>query len=150
MRHIPNMFSQIGVFLHYVFSLLLSKILSSRTKRIMFISSLYAYIKQIQNPDEEIALKLNQVMCLSSREDALMLPMALSKYIWRNGASIHCSTEEVQMNQLSDALRRVDSLAQQRIISEQVIQNTPQWLQYGSHRRMRYDLMELFKNIKVA
>lgn len=150
MRHIPNMFSQVGVFLHYVFSLLLAKLLSSRIKRMMFISSLYAYIKQIKTPDEEIALKLNQVMCLSSKEDALMLPMALSKYIWRNGGNIHCSTEEVQMDKLSETLRRVDSLAQQRIISEQVIQNTPQWLQYGSHRRMRYDLMELFKTLKVA
>jgi hypothetical protein len=64
---------------------MLDKHLPRRTKRLLFLASFFASVKDEKEPsfDDPALQKLNQLMRLSNTDSALKLPVHLSRVIWR-------------------------------------------------------------------
>lgn len=129
----------------------LNTLLPDRIKRMIFISSLAAHIKEVSNPDKVLIGKLNKLLELSSSDGALKLPMSAHQRIWHNlePNTIYASTRQSDspLTSLSELQSHRLPPQQLRIVSEQIIKFTPDWLRYGSNRQIRSDLMRLFSNM---
>lgn len=101
------------------FTSLLGTKLNERSKRMIVLASLFAktYNGESGEIDIEIARKLNELLHLSNADSGIMLPIQLSRFIWKDGVS----TIDLQGADLDIKIRE----AAQRI-SNQV----PQWLRY--------------------
>lgn len=126
---------------------ILGKILPNRIKRLIFISSFIAHIKNTQNPDKDLLTKINTLFSLSSDADAMMLPIKLQQRIWHTVA-----LKEVLQDKsiVVDDVGQISSYKfvkpQIRTLSEDIIKIIPKWLKYGSNNQIRSDLITVFKN----
>lgn len=60
------------------------RVLPERTKRLMFLASFSAHLKETNEMSGELLHKLNKMFELSVDDNALKLPVHLSRAIWRN------------------------------------------------------------------
>ena len=125
------------------------KILPNRIKRLIFLSTFIAYIQGSDKPDKELACKINQLLSLAHRDNAILTPPILQKKIWSN-----IIPRDKVIGEAGIALRELTEVAgievytaQARYISNRIIDNIPQSLRYGSNRRIRHDLMTLLINL---
>ena len=123
--------------------------LPRRVKRMIFLSSLLAYIQGNHKPDEELVNKLNQLLHLSNSAKSAMVPPLLNERIW---ADVVSRTEPVGntgivLAKLSEMPRATIVTSQARILSDNIIRKSPQWLRYGTTNQMRADLVKLLVNV---
>jgi len=116
---------------------MLGQHLSERTKRILFLASFSAQLKDPSEFDDEMRHKLNQMLELSSDDNALKLPVHLSHAIWRNrpfelGVRLSLKNESVQ--------------ERAHLLGKKVMEAMPKWLRYGDDKRMLGDLEQLLRN----
>lgn len=112
---------------------LLNGALKPKTKRQMFLASLAALFKGSDTFDRETFEKLNKALALSeSDENALGVPVVLSKAIWHGKTSVEIAGTDVMQGEISEAR------AQQ--IVNQVMSMVPSWLRYGKEGEMEKDL----------
>lgn len=131
-------------FARRLFHCVLKSTVPNHTKKILMLSSVAARIRDTTDPDMEIAAKLNHVLALSNDDAALLLPMQLSRRIWSNPIQINCSTkDEKEFKDLNDFHSMPLSSTQIRIVSDQIVKNTPSWLRYGSNREMKKDVLQV-------
>ena len=123
---------------------LLKKILPAAIKRLVFLSSLAAYVRDVKNPDQEMLEKLNEVLMLSSDPQALKLPMQINSVIWGK-----FNMDDIKV--IGDQKHSSDSLSmsglqrsQTRIMANRLIDYMPEWLRYQSKEKMRQDIYRLF------
>jgi len=115
----------------------------------IFLSSLLAYIQGNHKPDEELVNKLNQLLHLSNNAKSAMVPPLLNERIW---ADVVPRTEPVGntgivLAKLSEMPRATIVTSQARILSDNIIRKSPQWLRYGTTNQMRADLVKLLVNV---
>lgn len=124
----------------------LSLVLSSKTKRLIFIATLFAGIKNITELDKRSLQKFNELLKLSEIDEAIGLPMMFGNSLWRRKLpeGIFVVYQKRAVLQLSEVDNNNLSQAQLRIVANTIINQTPGWLMYGSRRTMRVDLMQLF------
>lgn len=114
------------------------KNLSSRMKRIVFLTSLPARLKETNKFDDETLTKLNRVMSLGKRSDALEISIFLSKAVWcGQGAK-----EILGTTTPANALAAAPSPG----IVANIISNMPSWLRYGDDEEIKEDVMQLLKS----
>lgn len=115
--------------------------LSERTKRLIFLASFSARIKGQTNFDSETLHKLNKVMALASNDEAVRLPVHLSRAIWR-GRTIHEIADQAVLSASFDK-ERLQQFA------SRVLEAMPKWLRYGSDDVIRDDLAKLLTHRSV-
>lgn len=123
--------------LHNWFTLQLGK-LPNRTKRLIFLASFSARVKEAQVLDNDTLKKLNEIMNIAGSEDALKLPVQLSKAIW-DGQTVFAQCRPLhQQGPLQEPT--MQDLVQQ-------IKNAmPKWLHYGREGDVEADLTRLLQH----
>jgi hypothetical protein len=116
--------------------------LPRRTKRLVACASLGAYIQGSTFLDDAAIARLNTLMTLGRDNQALKLPVMLSKVIWDGKVKkINLGqTEEIDAFQSFTLTRRVSDY----------LQAMPSWLRYGEETTIRRDLEKLFANFQTA
>lgn len=137
---------------NFSFSLLtrktLCKILPSNVKRLIFISSITGYLRGIQTPQSALAERLNKLMHIGTRSNSLLFPIFISSSIWSDfDPDKKLKEKGLDFSQVINPKDNHVSMKELRILSNVVIENSPEFLRYGSKKEMRGDLIHLFKNI---
>lgn len=112
----------------------LSKLISTHGKRIIFITSLYFQVVQLERLKADALSKLNSMMNLAANEQALQLPAALRGIVW-NHTTIG---EELSVELLDQEI----STERAHLLSERVVELSPSWVRYN-RRDMLSDVFDL-------
>lgn len=124
------------------FSRILGRVLSKKTKRMIFLASLTAFIKDIHEPDAVMLAKINEMFSLSENNEALKFPMRVSPRIWGEFDLSDLHRIGVKEN-LSEVCNQRLVMSQKRMIARHVMKNTPMWLRYHSNRVMVDEVVKL-------
>lgn len=112
-----------------------------RTKRLIFLASFSARLRDQDSFDRETVHKLNEVMALASNEQSINLPVHLSKVIWRDRVIHDLATKDV----LSTPNFSKEGLQD---LVERVLEAMPAWLRYAEGK-MREDIVRLLNHKSV-
>ena len=115
----------------------LSKVLSRHGKRVLFVTSLYFQVVQIEQLKAEAISKLNTIMKLAHDDDALQLPAAVRGVVWNSTAIQDTLSVELRDQTLTDDRAHE--------IAEKVVSMTAPWLRYGSQNMVK-DVFDLIRN----
>lgn len=127
--------SGISDWIHSFFTSMLNHYLPNRTKRLVFLASLTARLKETQSPDTETISKLNRAMELAKSDSAIKLPYELSRAIWHGKTSYQIFNADISQESLHPI--RVKEM------STSVLLAMPSWLRYGSDTDMEQDVSKL-------
>ncbi len=127
-----------------VLSWLLTRSLPDPIKRLIFLSSLAAYIRDLDQPDIETLKKINEIMCLSGNAEALKFPMKIHTRIWGNFDTERLSCDGINCRSLKNFRLVGLPRSQMRIIANRLIDYMPVWLKYKSREAIRQDIYMLF------
>lgn len=116
----------------------LTETLPIRTKRLVFVASLTARLKDADAVDSETLKKLNQVMALANSASALKLPIQLSKVIWRGRKSI-----DILKDVMVDSAGTTDTIGKKLT---DAVDAMPAWLRYAEACDMEQDVRQLLEN----
>lgn len=116
---------------------LAAKYLPVRTKRLMFLASFAAQLKEPKEMSGELLHKLNKVLSLSADDNALKFPVHLSHAIWRNRPL------EAGVKQ---SLKTSDIRPRAQAVARKVIAAMPACLRYGDEAEMSQDVENLLRN----
>lgn len=115
------------------FSRLLSKILPDRTKRLILLASLTAWLSSKTGFDQKTCHKLNTMMQLCSDDNALEFPMLLNKVIWKgDSGNIQLSPEHNNID-LNNTVTRL-------------VTQVPCWLRYSDTATIKKDISHILEN----
>lgn len=132
-----------------IFHKALQLYLPTKTKRLIFLSSVVASIENVTNPDKELLSKLNELLCLSHEKEAINLPMYVHGILWKNEIkSIKCPSCFDGIGSVCDVKEMQLTKPQIRALSNVIINKTPPWMIYGTRKEIRDDLSIVFQNLK--
>lgn len=117
-----NWFARFQLAMFAVLEFVASKMFSKHGKRIMFITSLYAQLTQLDSLKAEAVSKLNSVMGLATREEAIQFPAAISSVVWR-GKDVTSVLTADMMDQNVDAMRIHE-------VAKKLVDLCPRWMRY--------------------
>jgi hypothetical protein len=124
----------------------LDRYLPRRTKRLMFLASFFARVKdgQVEGEPEigdPVLEKLNSLMQLSNSDSALKLPVHLSKAIWRGKTLTDICGESILADQATpDTIEHA---------IKQIIVAMPKWLRYGRPEDIEKDVRQLLVHRQI-
>jgi hypothetical protein len=118
---------------------LATRVLPERTKRLMFLASLSAHLKETNQMSKESLRKINALFGLSADDNALKFPVHLSHAIWRNRP---LEPGVRQSFTASDIRPRGAPIS---AIARKVIDAMPQCLRYDEPK-MEKDVVDLLQN----
>ena len=124
----------------------LDRYLPRRTKRLMFLASFFARVKdgQVEGEpqiDDPVLEKLNHLMQLSSSDSALRLPVHLSRAIWRGKTLTDICGKEILTEQVTP------EVIEHAI--KQIIMAMPKWLRYGRPEDIEKDVRQLLVHRQI-
>lgn len=127
----------------------LNKALPDDVKRLIFISSITGYLRNIHTPESALAQRLNDLMNIGNRSNSLLFPIMINSTIWRDlDPDKELRLKGINYRDLIKFKKNETSIKHLRILSNLFIDNSPLFLKYGSKSKMRCDLMRLFRNIQ--
>lgn len=114
---------------------LLRRLLPTRTKRLILFASLSARLCDDKTKFNSATLhKLNAVMALSNEDQALALPVHLSRVIWKkDSGNVVLYPTQMDTKPTEDVINAI-------------LNEIPSWLKYGNRKGMREDLVQLMRN----
>lgn len=119
----------------------LTKVISSHGKRIIFLSSLqwslYFQVRRIDRLEQELRGRVNKAFNLSTRDDALKLPIAIRDRIWCQQTLIDIVT------QTGDSERTPEE--RERAIATRIVDISPAWVRYGPKTSMINEVVALMR-----
>lgn len=116
-------------------------LLSWKTRRMIFLSSIYGLVCPKQS-DLVNTRKLSKMLNISREPDALRLPIAIKSIIWYRHLPTSPEGQVLSVTELSNP----DLTDEARdIITEQILAKMPEWLKYAKPSQMKYDLNCLVK-----
>lgn len=128
----------------------LGKLLPRRMKRLIFVSSFIAHLRNTTDPDRDLLSKINKLLSLSNRDEALLLPIHLHQHIWSKVFLKEVFQEKsINFDDISQIASFKFHKPQIRILSEEIIKVIPSWLMYGSRNQVKNDLVCIFENMGV-
>lgn len=110
-------------------------ILPSRTKRVLFISSLSGKVTGQRELDRNVRLRLLGAFSLCNDPDAIALPVAYNEKIWAN-RPIDSLVEKVLSSEELDVVELTR-------IARQIVAMMPCWLVYGQTMHIVQEVREL-------
>lgn len=115
------------------FTRLLSRIIPDRTKRLILLASLTAWLSNKTGFDQKTCHKLNTMMQLCNDDNALEFPMRISKVIWKgDSGNIQLYPEHTHSDLDNTVTRLVDQV--------------PCWLRYSDITSIRKDISHILEN----
>lgn len=123
----------------------LAKFLPAKIKRLVFLTSIYGYIKNQSNVSDEILHKLNIALSLSRDERAMRLPLVIKDVVWRD---LDVKTFDEVGEVITDPRRSITYMIKANHLdklTEILIQYAPSWTIYGSQRLIKKDVRLLVK-----
>jgi hypothetical protein len=124
------------------FSSLLEQLINGRTKRMIFLTSFQARLKDEPTFDNETLHKLNEAMALVSDTSAMKLPVHLSKAIWQGKTVYDICGENVSVGKFSgESIKKV---------AQRVISAMPLWLRYDDKEVITKDVERLLSSQEVV
>lgn len=127
---------------------LLSKAFSDDIKRLIFLSSLAAYMENVTNPDNHTVNTLNELFSLSKSSAALKLPMQSHSKIWGSFDIRELNSSGIECKNMCELKNRKLTVPQLRIVASRLIRYMPKWLMYSSKENMKKDIFKLMQNIE--
>lgn len=116
----------------------LGGLLSPRMKRLVFLSSLVAQIKDEAFPMEKSTKKANELLHLSGDHTSLFFPFQLCSVIWRGKTKKEIIGGDVDLDDFGPA-----RIAE---VSSTVVENAPSWLHYGDDPLIKQDVQTILQN----
>lgn len=128
----------------------LTKVLPDRIKRLVFLSSLAAYVRDFDQPDDDTLYKLNEILSLSTNADALKLPMYIHTRIWGSFDVSRLKSCGLELKTMKNI--RLDQMeqSQMRVVANRLIDYAPSWLRYQTKEYTRQDIYHLFLGLYVV
>ncbi len=120
----------------------LNKHLPSRTKRLVFLASFAARLKESTVLEKETIQKLNKVLTLATTDEALMFPVQLSRVIWHGKTSYEICNEDLSEGSLSS--NRIAEVA------NAIMAAMPEWLRYDDASVIEKDVEVLLVNRNIV
>lgn len=119
-----------------------------RFKRLIYISSIIAIIKQIREPDHILIAKLNDIFKIARYPDAMIFPMYIKSFIWRDLKADNIININGKCVLVSDIECNCISETDYEAIAKYFNSIAPGWLKYGSEKLMIYDVVLLMKHLR--
>ncbi len=114
---------------------ILARVIPVPIKRMILFASLSANISGDKFKLNSSTLhKLNDVMALSKRDDALILPVKLCKVIWRGDAG------EIVLYPAKEGSSEEEEMV------ARLLSLIPDWLKYPNRKALREDMVQLLRN----
>lgn len=117
--------------------------LSTRIKRMIFLSSLLGFTRSKDLPSIDTIIKINEVLGLAHDVDAIKLPIFIREWVWNHEfqEDILVSNRRIKLSQFYDLELSKNEL--ERLV-DYIISKTPDWLVYASRDIVSYDLKSLY------
>ena len=117
-------------------------LLPTRLRRMMYVGSFAGMVLHIQNPDQKLIGKMNQVLRLAHRPSGWIPPFMISDVVWK-----HCRDEAIK---LSSGEKPISQVALTETLSDNdfwriglfAARNCPESLRYGSDQVMAADIRD--------
>lgn len=125
----------------------ISQKISARIKRLIFLSSVVGFLKDISSPDKDMLVKLNKVLKLAHNDDAIILPFYVHSWLWKKceiNTAIEINGQQVPLYRLLDMRLNTASFDN---IAAYFIEKAPKWIIYGPEKTIAHDLEVLFSTI---
>lgn len=128
---------------------LIYALLTWRTRRMIFLSSLYGMVLGIKRPDHDHAAKLTQVLNIARDPQGIEFPIAIKSVIWykRLSPTLEIEGRTYHLRDLANPDLAEGDL--ERLVGG-IIAKTPEWLQYAKKSQMRYDLLCLGRHLRTG
>lgn len=111
--------------------------LPRRMKRMILLASVSGRLKEPSSFNNETLAKLNRVMEMSKRDDAIMYPVYLSQAIWYGKTS-----REIIEDEPSTLTGNEDRILR---AAKRIFDLSPLWLRYGPEDEVMPDLIKLLR-----
>lgn len=142
---------KLSEFYNRVVTKVLTNVLPHKTKRLFFIASLIASVKNIKDPDDNILVLINQKFDLCDSQEALALPVWMGVKLWfgrvPKNLCLQCNEGEPLIN-LADLGGKRLTPGEMRVAANSVINCAPNWIKYGSRRTMRNDFVSVLEFVQ--
>lgn len=125
------------------------RLLTWKSRRMIFLSSIYGLIMDNQKPDRVNTSQLSQALNIARNPDAIQFPMAIKSVIWYKRIPSGLMVEGRQY-QVSDIARADLTKNVHEALVTEFLEKTPAWLRYAKTSQMRYDLECLFKLLQTS
>lgn len=132
-------FDRFQMALFSILEYVVTKLCSKHGKRVMFISSLYVQVTQLERLKAEVVHKLNSVMGLTTREDAVHFPAAISDIVWRGTKVGKLLQQELGGQPVNEQRARE--------VSAKVVDICPRLIRYGTRNEMEQDVTTLILSV---
>lgn len=123
-------------------------VLPTKTKRLIFIATLIAIIKKIDQPSDKEVQSINKIFNISSVPQAIVLPMIFAKKLWSDDIIEHVyfpfSRRIKSLTELGTYRPETDETT---LIANEIITASPQWLLYSNRKEMVDDFQAMMKNL---
>lgn len=132
-------------FFRWLIGNLIIKHMSWRMKRLIFVSSAFAVLKQISDPNDVAARKLNEILALAHKQDSCGFAMLIKDLIWKD-----LGTEPIQIYgqslSIADISKRQFSEKERKAIGEYFVSKVPSFLRYGSDNLMSNEVAHMVES----
>ena len=109
--------------------------LSPKMKRLLYLASLTGAVKGTTVPEIEVIHKLNEILQLSVKDDALKLPIYVSSALWSN--------KQVFKSDIDTLCTVCEDDATATISAQRLVKATPIWFRYNEEKMVK-DILFLF------
>ena len=117
-------------------------LLSWKIRRLIFLSSLYGVVRDVNHVDKENAKRLVKALNIAIRPDSVQLPVAVKSVIWSHrveeGIYVggrHLHVQDLGSHEVKDGEREE--------LAKWVIKKMPDWLHYAKSAQMLYDVKRM-------
>lgn len=120
-------------------------------KRSLFISSVYGLLKENKNPEAVNLKRLNDLLQINYSQEGFSTGIQVTSLIWHNlekRPTVHCGAGDFCLYEVAND--DIMSASKVNAIIDLILENTPDWLCYGSPRLMRHDLYVLIRNLNIV
>lgn len=117
-----------------------------RVKRMMFLSSLFAYLIGKKKPSDQSIKRLNVVLKLYNDHDAIKFPILIYKSLWKSlddNINFYSDIGET----FAQYAKRLAVSGRSREIGEVVFRHSPYWMLYGDRETIVKDIETMIFNV---
>lgn len=126
----------------------LEKRLPRRIKRLIFISTIMALVKKIQEPNMELISQLNNIFQVTREPQAFLMPMKIKNVVWKNSKDKQLDCPHSGTQSITELLSRNHDSDDYLAIGQFFAKNAPPWIRYGAEDLMSEDASLLIKQLK--
>lgn len=109
-------------------------------KRLVFLASLIAFVKDTRDPEATFIRNMNKVLHLSRGGDSsLEFPVRLSRVLWRD--------RDVLQKDFDVLLTKTSTTEAKKTAAQHIASKTPEWFRYASVEAIAADVSKYFCTI---